>query len=68
MAPADFSSDLGCFAFGAPICSGRSLFGVVLLALYRTFFFSLFFGLLEKDYVLIIKKLILQCCTACPKH
>ena len=32
-----------------------------------SFFFS-FLGLPEKDCLLIIKKLNVQCCTTCPKH
>ena len=55
----------GYLAAGVPIWSGRSL-SDMMPAFYRTF--PLFFGLSEKDYLLIIKKLNVQCCTTCPKH
>ena len=70
--PAGFASGRrrGYLAAGDAIWSGKSLTGTMLAFYWTFFFFSFFFflGLPEKDYVLIIKMLNVQCCTTCPKN
>ena len=65
---ASLASGQGVSCGWVSIRSGRSP-SDMMLAFYQTFLFlSFFLGLPEKDYVLIIKKLNVQCCTTCPKH